>query len=122
MKTQKKIVSKESSKKPVQKKRPLTAPKKAVAKTKAAPKKTTAIAKKKSSPKKDSSEVENLKRQLNETTQEYGELLACFANLKIQKERMLGKILLGLHAIGIGPDEIFAMCGKMFQKAEPQQS
>ena len=63
-------------------------------------------------------EVATLKAQLADTTQKYGELLAQVANLQIQKERMLSKFLLGLYAIGIGPNEILAMCRKMFQPVE----
>ena len=63
----------------------------------------------------DTSEIESLQAQLNETTQKYGELLAQVANMQNQKNLMLSKILLGLYVIGIGPNEIFAMCQKMFQ-------
>ena len=61
-------------------------------------------------------QIENLKNQLNKTTEDYGNMLAAWVNMKVKMDTMLGEVLKGLFAIGIGPDELKAKCGQMFVK------
>lgn len=56
-----------------------------------------------------------LQAQLTEALNKYGELLAQTTNFRLRREKMLGQILVGLYAMGIGPNEIMEMCKKVFR-------